>query len=283
MAEVINVERWILDNQKDFVPPVCNKCMYSDQLKMFFVGGPNQRRDYHLEEGEEVFYQLKGAMCLKVIEKGVKKDVVIKEGELFVLPSRIEHSPQRYENTIGAVVERTRAEEELDCVRYFLDDSTTRQYERWFHLNDVVVDLPPVIKAFHASKSHESNSITDESFLQKAPYEPRELDLRSPLNLKEFIKKNEEALKSGPVTVFGTPEYTSSTVVYGSGDYSMQTGVEEECIVWSVEDGEAKVEVGGEIYSIKRKDMARIQPEKSFTLSIREGILLVIRMPGKKN
>jgi len=24
------------------------------QIKSFFVGGPNQRKDYHIEEGEEV-------------------------------------------------------------------------------------------------------------------------------------------------------------------------------------------------------------------------------------
>jgi 3-hydroxyanthranilate 3,4-dioxygenase len=58
---------WVQQNEKDFQPPVCNKCkylklskitlfigMFSDQLKVFFVGGPNSRKDYHLEEGEEV-------------------------------------------------------------------------------------------------------------------------------------------------------------------------------------------------------------------------------------
>ena len=27
---------------------------YSGQLKVMFIGGPNQRKDYHIEEGEEV-------------------------------------------------------------------------------------------------------------------------------------------------------------------------------------------------------------------------------------
>jgi 3-hydroxyanthranilate 3,4-dioxygenase len=43
---------------------------------------------------QELFYQVKGDMVLKVIEKGKKKDVVIKEGEAYILPSRIPHSPQ---------------------------------------------------------------------------------------------------------------------------------------------------------------------------------------------
>ncbi|RYG55651.1 hypothetical protein EON66_04800 [archaeon] len=33
-------------------------------------------------------------MVLKVYEKGVAKDVEIKEGEIFILPGRIPHSPQ---------------------------------------------------------------------------------------------------------------------------------------------------------------------------------------------
>ncbi|RCN37883.1 putative 3-hydroxyanthranilate 3,4-dioxygenase [Ancylostoma caninum] len=116
-AKTVNVERWIAENKEDFVPPVCNKCMFSEQLKVFFVGGPNSRKDYHLEEGEEFFYQKNGDMVLKVIERGHPRDITIKEGEIFLLPSRVEHSPQRFANTIGFVVERTRENTEFDCVR----------------------------------------------------------------------------------------------------------------------------------------------------------------------
>ena len=49
-----------------------------------------------------------GDMVLKIVERGIHKDVVIKEGELFLLPARIPHSPQRYENTVGLVFERER-------------------------------------------------------------------------------------------------------------------------------------------------------------------------------
>jgi len=44
-----------------------------------YVGGPNSRKDYHMELGEEIFYQVKGDMCLPIIEKGVPKLVSIKE------------------------------------------------------------------------------------------------------------------------------------------------------------------------------------------------------------
>eukprot|EP01041_Mallomonas_annulata_P024704 gene24704-45545_t len=34
------------------------------------IGGPNARKDYHFNEGEELFYQLKGDMKLPIIQDG---------------------------------------------------------------------------------------------------------------------------------------------------------------------------------------------------------------------
>ena len=113
----LNVEKWIEENEKFFLPPVCNKMMHNTQLKVFYVGGPNQRKDYHLEEGEELFYMRKGDMCLKILENGKFKDVHIKQGQVFLLPGRIPHSPQRNENTVGLVIERERLKTETDGLR----------------------------------------------------------------------------------------------------------------------------------------------------------------------
>jgi 3-hydroxyanthranilate 3,4-dioxygenase len=49
---------------------------------VFFVGGPNQRKDFHIEEGEELFYMKKGAMELIIQEQGTFKTVAIQEGEV---------------------------------------------------------------------------------------------------------------------------------------------------------------------------------------------------------
>lgn len=104
LGDPLNMLKWIDENKTSFLPPVCNKLMYgAGQLKVMFVGGPNVRKDYHIDEGEEFFYMVKGDMNLRIIEKGKPKDVIIKEGEVFVLPSRIQHSPQRKENTVGLV------------------------------------------------------------------------------------------------------------------------------------------------------------------------------------
>lgn len=131
--KILNVDKWIEENKEDFSPPVCNKLMHNQQLIVMFVGGPNQREDYHIEEGEEVFYQLKGDMCVKIVENGERKDVVVREGEFFVLPARVPHSPQRYANTVGLVLERRRDSNETDGVRWYVPDSNNVLYEKWFH------------------------------------------------------------------------------------------------------------------------------------------------------
>ena len=134
---VINTTSWIQQNEEKFKPPVCNKLMHNNQLTIMFVGGKNIREDYHIEEGEELFYQVKGDISVKILENGQHKEIFIREGEIFLLPARIPHSPQRPENTIGLVIERNRSKNEIDGVRWFIPNSTTHLYEKWFHCTDL--------------------------------------------------------------------------------------------------------------------------------------------------
>lgn len=154
--EVINTGKWIQENQNSFAPPVCNKLMHNSQLVIMFVGGPNVRADYHIEEGEELFYQIKGDMCVKILENNVHKDVVIKEGEFFLLPARIPHSPQRSANSCGLVIERRRTADETDCVRWFVPESSNVLYEKWFHCKDLGIELIPLIKNYFASEEYKT-------------------------------------------------------------------------------------------------------------------------------
>lgn len=146
-GEVINTDEWLRTHESSFVPPVCNKLMHNEQLVIMFVGGPNCREDYHIEEGEELFYQVRGDMCVKILENGRHKDVPIREGEMFVLPARVPHSPQRTAASIGLVIERRREPGELDGVRWFVPASTQPLYEKWFPCKDLGVELAPLIKA----------------------------------------------------------------------------------------------------------------------------------------
>jgi 3-hydroxyanthranilate 3,4-dioxygenase len=46
--------------KNELVPPVSNKVIINDKIQVMIVGGPNDRKDFHIEMGEEIFYQIKG-------------------------------------------------------------------------------------------------------------------------------------------------------------------------------------------------------------------------------
>ena len=107
----INFKNWIEENRYLLKPPVGNKVVYEDgDFMIMVVGGPNSRKDYHVDPVEEFFYQLEGDMLLTIMDGGKRVDVPIKEGEIFLLPKNVPHSPQRFENTVGLVVEYQREE-----------------------------------------------------------------------------------------------------------------------------------------------------------------------------
>ena len=149
MIPPINFKNWIEDNRELLKPPVCNKVVYENtEFIIMVVGGPNTRKDYHVDEGEEFFYQLEGKMILRIIENHEPRDIVINEGEIFLLPPKVPHSPQRFENTVGLVIERKRTENELDGFQWYCDHCNTLLFEKFFPLTDIVKDLPPIFDSF---------------------------------------------------------------------------------------------------------------------------------------
>jgi 3-hydroxyanthranilate 3,4-dioxygenase len=142
---------WIDDNREFLKPPVCNKQMFeSGDFIVQVVGGPNARTDYHVDEGPELFYQLEGEMLLKTVQDGELVDVPIREGEIFLLPPRVPHSPQRFKDTVGIVVERVREPHELDGFMWFCPRCGNKLYEEFLHVADIVKDLPPVFERFYS-------------------------------------------------------------------------------------------------------------------------------------
>ena len=153
MIPPINFKNWIEDNRHLLKPPIGNKVVYKNtELIIMIVGGPNTRKDYHIDEGEEFFYQLEGNMVLRIMEDSKPKDISINEGEIFLLPPKIPHSPQRFENTVGLVVERKRHSAELDGFQWYCDECYTLLYEKYISLNNIVTQLPPLFDAFWENK-----------------------------------------------------------------------------------------------------------------------------------
>jgi 3-hydroxyanthranilate 3,4-dioxygenase len=143
---------WIDDNREHLKPPVCNKQMSEGgDFIVQVVGGPNSRTDYHLDEGPELFYQVEGEMLLKTVQDGQFVDIKIAEGEIFLLPPRVPHSPQRFKDTVGIVVERKRAPHELDGFMWFCARCANKLHEEYLHVADIVKDLPPVFDRFYSN------------------------------------------------------------------------------------------------------------------------------------
>jgi 3-hydroxyanthranilate 3,4-dioxygenase len=151
----INFKKWIDDHRDKLKPPVGNQVVYEDsEIIVMVVGGPNSRKDYHDDAGEEFFYQLEGDMVLRTMQEGKPVDINIREGEIFLLPPHMPHSPQRFANTVGLVIERKRSEDKLDGFLWFCDKCHTKLYEEYITLKSIVKDLPVVFDRFWNSEDH---------------------------------------------------------------------------------------------------------------------------------
>lgn len=147
----INFQKWIDEHRHLLKPPVANKCIVDDEFIVMVVGGPNARTDYHYDEGAEFFYQLEGEMVLRVQEEGKARDIPIRAGEVFYLPPRVPHSPQRMAGSIGLVIERRRLAGEKDGLLWFCERCNHKLYEEYFVLQDIENDFPAVFDRFYRS------------------------------------------------------------------------------------------------------------------------------------
>ncbi len=151
----INFKKWIDENRHLLKPPVGNRLIWEDrEFIVMVVGGPNARTDYHVNNGEEFFYQVEGNMVLKVIDEGEPVDIPINEGDIYLLPGNVPHSPQRPANTVGLVIERKRLEGEKDGFQWFCQKCNTKLYEEFFTLTDISKQFPPIFDRFYASEEN---------------------------------------------------------------------------------------------------------------------------------
>ena len=155
IAKPFNFDQWIKDNKDKLKPPVANKNMYpiSKDYIVMVVAGPNARKDYHYNETEELFYQVEGDICVKIQVDGKSVEVPIKEGEMFLLPKKIPHSPIRSEGSVGLVIERVReGTDYTDGLMWFCEQCNSKIYDEYFKLTNVEKDFLPVFERFYNSE-----------------------------------------------------------------------------------------------------------------------------------
>jgi 3-hydroxyanthranilate 3,4-dioxygenase len=144
-----NLKAWIDEHRALLKPPVGNALVFKDtDFQVMIVGGPNRRNDFHLDPGEELFYQLEGDIVLRVVEEGGPRDIPIRQGEMLLLPPNVPHSPQRGADTVGMVLERARARDEEDRFRWYCERCHAVVHEATLYVSDLGTELKPVLEGY---------------------------------------------------------------------------------------------------------------------------------------
>lgn len=149
-----NFQAWIDEHRHLLKPPVGNKLIWEDvNLMAFVVGGPNRRTDFHDDPVDEFFYQLEGDMVLKIHDDGEFYDVVVREGDVFMLPAHVRHSPQRpMAGSVGLVLEPQRPPGEKDAFEWYCFECGSLVHRAEVLLQSIVDDLPPLYESFYSDE-----------------------------------------------------------------------------------------------------------------------------------
>ena len=155
-----NLQRWVDEHRHLLKPPVGNKLLFQDsEFIVMAVGGPNSRKDFHHDPGEEFFYQLEGTLLLRVVDEGRLTNIPIGAGEVFLLPAEVPHSPQRPAGSVGIVVERRRGPQELDGFSWYCDRCGNRLYLERVPVTNIETELPAIFSRFYSSLPHRTCTV----------------------------------------------------------------------------------------------------------------------------
>ncbi len=154
--DVFSLMGWIEENKEFLRPPISNGTIYkgNDDFIVMVSAGPNTRKDYHYNESEELFFQIKGDIEVGLLIDGKLTSVPIREGEMFLCPPKMPHQPRRFEGTYGLIIEKHRDPDETDGFMYFCDNCDHLLFEEYFHLEDIVQQFPMVQRNFYDSIEH---------------------------------------------------------------------------------------------------------------------------------
>ncbi|MBK8845720.1 MAG: 3-hydroxyanthranilate 3,4-dioxygenase [Bacteroidetes bacterium] len=153
IAAPFNLQKWIDEHRHELKPPVGNRNLYHDagDYIVMIVAGPNARKDFHYNETEELFYQLEGDITVTIQEDGTAVPITIKEGEMFLLPARVPHSPSRPAGTIGLVIECKRKVADTDGLEWYCEKCNAPLHQYRFHLDNIEKDFFPRFKEYYSN------------------------------------------------------------------------------------------------------------------------------------
>ena len=150
--EPVHLMRWIAANRQAFVPPVANKEVFPEsEFICQIVRGPNARNDFHIDPGDEIFFQLQGDITVRCRDAdGHLRDVAVREGEAMLVRAGTPHCPIRPAETWGLVIERKRRAGELDALAWFCEGCGALLHQELFACADIERELKGIIDRFNA-------------------------------------------------------------------------------------------------------------------------------------
>lgn len=147
------LESWIQQNLPSALGAIGNKEVFKNSDFIFqIIKGPNARNDFHIDPWDEIFYQIHGHIFVHVIEDGREKRIRIGEGDVFLLPKNVYHSPRRPPGSVGLVIERPRQRNELDGIAWFCPACSNKLHQVDFWCDDIEKGLRDIIAAFNANE-----------------------------------------------------------------------------------------------------------------------------------
>jgi 3-hydroxyanthranilate 3,4-dioxygenase len=150
----VDIKAWIEENRQFFDPPYKTSRIVAHD-KDFFVmvlHGPNARLDFHRETGEEFFQQIYGEIELHLKpESGRRQVVKIREGEIFLCPAGLAHSPRRGPGTWGLVIERKRKPDEPDEFLWFCENCDEQVHSQSVSQENVAAQVRRLYETFNAN------------------------------------------------------------------------------------------------------------------------------------
>jgi 3-hydroxyanthranilate 3,4-dioxygenase len=148
----INLKAWIEENRHLLRPPVGNKQIWQNgEFIVMAVGGPNSRTDHHYNPTPEFFYQIEGDAVINVKLEDGFRDITIKEGDVFLLPGKIPHSPRRKAGTVGLVIEQLRPGQQ-DGLQWYCQNCGSLLYEEYFELKNIETQFQGVFTRFFGNQ-----------------------------------------------------------------------------------------------------------------------------------
>ncbi|KAI9806827.1 MAG: 3-hydroxyanthranilic acid dioxygenase [Piccolia ochrophora] len=87
-------------------------------------------------------------MILKVVDDGTFRDIVIAEGDMFLLPPNTPHNPVRLADTVGIVIEQPRPAASEDRLRWYCQNCGAVVHEAAFHCTDLGTQIKEAVNAF---------------------------------------------------------------------------------------------------------------------------------------